>query len=82
MVNSDHTISRYDRYATYPNGKSKMKSTMKEQCFRKKDSNPPVCGVHNVPLVQKRLPDEMIAAGYRAFMFLVCPVSGEVLDEE
>jgi hypothetical protein len=49
-------------------------------CFRKKDSNPPVCGVHNVPLVPKELPDELIAQGYKAFTFLVCPVSGEVLN--
>jgi hypothetical protein len=23
---------------------------MTEQCFKRKDSDPPVCGVHNVPL--------------------------------
>ena len=55
---------------------------MAKQCFKKKDSNPPVCGVHNVPLVNKQLPDELIAAGYQGFTFLVCPVSGEVLNDE
>ena len=55
---------------------------MKEHCSRKKDSNPPICAVHNVPLVMKQLPDELIAAGYKGFTFLVCPVSGEVLNEE
>jgi hypothetical protein len=55
---------------------------MAEQCFRKKGSNPPICGAHNVRLIQKQLPDEMIAAGYKAFTFLVCPVSGDVLNEQ
>jgi hypothetical protein len=52
------------------------------QCFRKKGSNPPMCGLHNVPHIRKQLPDEMIAAGYKAFTFLACPVSGEVLSEQ
>jgi hypothetical protein len=47
-----------------------------------KGSNPPICGVHNVPLVQEELPDDMIAAGYKAFTFLVCPASGQVLNEQ
>ena len=55
---------------------------MAEQCFRKKGSNPPVCGVHNVPLVNKQLPAEFIASGYKGFTFFVCPVSGEVLNDE
>ena len=55
---------------------------MAEQCFRKKGSNPPVCGVHDAQLVREQLPDELIASGYKAFSFLVCPVSGEVLNEE
>jgi hypothetical protein len=54
---------------------------MENHCFKKKGSNPPVCGVHNVPLVPKQLPNELIASGYKAFTFLVCPVSGEVLDD-
>jgi hypothetical protein len=55
---------------------------MKDRCFKKKGSNPPVCGVHNVPLLRKQLPVELIAAGFEAFTFVVCPVSGEVLDDE
>jgi hypothetical protein len=55
---------------------------MKERCFRKQGSNPPVCAVHNVPLAEKRLPEDLIATGYKAFTFLVCPVSGEVLNEQ
>jgi hypothetical protein len=52
-----------------------------EPCFTKKDSNPPVCGIHNVPLVQRQLPNELIALGYRALAFLVCSVSGAVLND-
>jgi len=54
---------------------------MEEPCFKKKDSSPPVCGVHNVPLVRKYLPAEMTGAGYKTFAFLVCPVSGAVLND-
>jgi hypothetical protein len=55
---------------------------MPEQCFRKEDSSPPVCGVHAVRLVTKHLPDDMIAVGYKPLTFLVCPVSGVVLNDE
>ena len=33
-------------------------------------------------LAEKRLPEDLIATGYKAFTFLVCPVSGEVLNEQ
>lgn len=55
---------------------------MAKPCFRKKNSNPPVCGVHNVPLVRKRLPNEMIGAGYKGLIFFVCPVSGDVFNDD
>ena len=55
---------------------------MAEPCFIKQDSGPAACGVHNVPLIRKQLPDEMIASGYKGFTFLVCPVSGQVLNDE
>jgi hypothetical protein len=55
---------------------------MAEPCFIRKNSAPPVCGVHNVLLKQKQLPDEMIASGYKGFTFLVCPASGQVLNDE
>jgi hypothetical protein len=55
---------------------------MAEPCFRKEDSDPPICGVHNVRLVEKQLPDEMIGSGYQGFTFLVCPVSGAVLNDD
>jgi hypothetical protein len=55
---------------------------MAEQCFKKEDSNPPVCGTHDVQLTTKHLPDEMIAAWYKPLTFLACPVSGAVLNDE
>jgi len=30
----------------------------------------------------EQLTDELIAAGYKGFTFLVCPLSGEVLNDE
>lgn len=55
---------------------------MAEQCYVKKDSHPPACGVHGVVLIRKKLPDALIAAGYKGFSFFVCPVSGVVLNDE
>jgi hypothetical protein len=55
---------------------------MTNPCFRKKGSDPPFCDVHNVPLERKQLSAEMIAEGYKRLTFLVCPVSGTVLDDE
>jgi hypothetical protein len=56
---------------------------MTRHCYKKKGSNsPPVCGIHNVPLVVKTLPDQMILQGYKDFTFLVCPVSEEVINDE
>jgi len=55
---------------------------MADPCFIKKGSSPPVCGVHNVRLMRKQLPDELIASGYGGVTFLVCPVSGAVLNDE
>ena|ERR1035438_6331994 len=54
---------------------------MAKRCFVKKDSNPPICGVHHVLLVQKQVPDELIAAGHTSYSFFVCPVSGTVLND-
>jgi hypothetical protein len=54
---------------------------MARPCFFEKDSNPPLCGVHHVRLEKKPLPEELIASGLKAFTFLVCPVSGAILDD-
>jgi hypothetical protein len=53
---------------------------MATQCFMKKGSDPPICGVHHVRLEKKPLPDELITFGYSVFTFLVCPVSGAVVN--
>jgi hypothetical protein len=56
---------------------------MTTHCFKSKDSrSQPICGIHNVPLIEKTLPSELIAAGYKTFTFLVCPVTEEVIDDE
>ena len=55
---------------------------MATQCFKKKESNPPTCCVHNVPLEPRQLPVELAAAGLKASAFLICPVSDQVLTDE
>jgi hypothetical protein len=54
---------------------------MTELCFIKKNSNPPVCGVHNVQLVEHQTSREPIAGGVGNFTFLVCPMSNQVARE-
>jgi len=51
---------------------------MTEQCFRKKESNPPVCGVHHVPLVQSHVSIDMNSPGLGQITCLRCPVSRSV----
>jgi hypothetical protein len=53
---------------------------MAEHCFVKSGSNPPVCDVHNVLLVQHQTAREGHPGGVGLFAFLVCPVSGKVVD--
>jgi hypothetical protein len=55
---------------------------MAEPCFIKKGSKEPVCGVHNVRLVERQLPDEFTGLGYKGFTYLSCPVSGAALNDE
>jgi hypothetical protein len=43
---------------------------------------PPVCCIHNVPLLLKQLPAEMVGGGYKSFTYFLCPVSGSVLNDE
>ena len=52
------------------------------QCFRRNGSDPPIYAVHNVRLERKQLPGRLIAAGFRVFSFVVCPISGQVLNDE
>jgi hypothetical protein len=50
-------------------------------CFQKNDSNPPVCGVHNAPLIQHRSSEDPVLSKFGEFVFFVCPVSGFVVRD-
>ena len=52
---------------------------MAEQCFRKKNSDPPVCGLHNVALVQNRISIDSNAPGLGHITCYICPVSHAVV---
>ena len=54
---------------------------MREQCFSKKDSNPPVCGVHQVAVVQRQIPIDAFAPGLGRVTCSICPVSRSVVRE-
>lgn len=60
-------------------GKKSGAKRMAEQCFKKKGSIPPVCGVHNVPLVQIQVPIDRDSPGFRQITCLKCPVSRTVV---
>jgi hypothetical protein len=55
---------------------------MARWCFREKNSHPPICGVHNVPLMKKQSANDLASSGFGDFAFLVCPVSHEVVNDE
>jgi len=48
---------------------------MAELCFKKNVTNPPVCGVHNVPLKQSQISIDGNAPGLGQINCLKCPVS-------
>jgi hypothetical protein len=50
-------------------------------CFRKKNSHPPVCGVHNVALVESKLPIDANAPHLGHVTGYVCPVSRQVVAD-
>jgi hypothetical protein len=52
---------------------------MSERCFRKKDSNPPLCGVHNVCLVRSETPIDPLAPYLGRLTCLICPISEMVV---
>ena len=54
---------------------------MPDPCFIKRDSAPPICGIHDVPLINKLLPDELIASLQKEITYLVCPVSRSVIND-
>jgi hypothetical protein len=54
---------------------------MAKPCFMKKDTSPPTCGVHGVPLVRHQSSDESATANLGNFALFMCPVSGIVVRE-
>jgi hypothetical protein len=55
---------------------------MGSQCFRKKDSSPPICGVHGVALVLHRSSDDLKVSFFGDFRYFQCPVSNKVVADE
>jgi hypothetical protein len=54
---------------------------MREQCFSRNDSNPPVCGVHQVAVVQRQVSIDPNAPGLGRVTCSMCPVSKAVVRE-
>jgi len=54
---------------------------MGPRCFRKKDSIPPACGVHNALLVQAVVSIDENAPSLGQVACSVCPVSNLVVDD-
>jgi hypothetical protein len=54
---------------------------MAEPCFKINDSNPPVCGVHHVALIQRQSSEDSVLSKFGDFAFFVCPVSGYVVRD-
>jgi hypothetical protein len=55
---------------------------MGPQCFRRKDSERSICGVHDVPLVQRHSHDDPKMTFLGDFEFFVCPASDKVVSDE
>ena len=54
---------------------------MTEQCFNRKDSNPPICGVHKVAVVQRQVSIDPFSPGLGRVTCSMCPVSRSVVRE-
>jgi hypothetical protein len=54
---------------------------MAEPCFRMKSANRPMCGVHNVKLVQRDLPIDPNAPHLGHITCYFCSVSGQLVTE-
>jgi hypothetical protein len=54
---------------------------MTESCFKKKVSNPPVCGVHNVAIVKRQISIDSNAPELGQINCYICPVSRAVVRE-
>ena len=55
---------------------------MTQSCFKKKDSNPPVCGVHNVTVAQQKVAIDENAPALGQVICFRCPVSQSIVREE
>ena len=55
---------------------------MAVQCFERMDLNPPVCGLHNVSLVQDLVPIDPNAPWLGRVACSFCPVSRVVVDKK
>jgi hypothetical protein len=53
---------------------------MAERCFRKKGSDPPLCGVHNVGLVLSKIRHDLLVPYIGHVTCLICPVSQLVVE--
>jgi hypothetical protein len=53
---------------------------MAEQCFKKQGSDPPVCGIHNVMLMETQNSERLTALGLTV-TFYVCPASGQSIRD-
>jgi hypothetical protein len=54
---------------------------MAQRCFKEKDSDPPTCGVHKVPLVASDTPIDPLAPHLGRVASLICPVSKLVVQD-
>ena len=54
---------------------------MGPRCFRKKESNPPACGLHNVALEERVVAIDENAPYLGRVTCFVCPVSDAVLGD-
>ncbi len=50
-------------------------------CFQKLDTNQPLCGIHNVVLVQNQIPIDAFAPQLGRITCFVCAVSQNIVQE-
>jgi hypothetical protein len=55
---------------------------MAKQCFIKKGSNPPICGVHEMELTLDQLSIDPQVPQLGRITCLICPASGIVVKDE
>jgi hypothetical protein len=54
---------------------------MAQRCFTEKDSNPPICGLHKVRLVEGNTPIDPLAPYLGRVASLMCPISKLVVRD-